>query len=75
MLYISTTSTLASSSVAYAIPLGTMTDEPDASTGQLRFPFNIPSGSPVYVQVVSGGGAPTGTTVVVQFQFLSTPLN
>jgi YVTN family beta-propeller protein len=70
-LYVSTTNTPSSASATYAIPIGGMTYG-NPSTGQLRFPFRIPSGSPVYVQVVSSY---PGATVNVQLQFLSMPIN
>jgi len=73
VLYISTSNTPASSSSAYAIPLGTLkaVSTAGSETGQLRFPFDIPMGSTVYVQVVST----TGATVTVQLQLLNTPIN
>jgi len=71
ILYVSTTNSPGSSSAAYAIPIGSLSTLGASASGQLRFPFSIPSGSPVYVQVVSSQTA----TVTVQLQFLNTPIN
>ena len=87
ILYISTTNSPASSSATYAIPLGTITSDAKnndigISTGQLRFPYSIPSNSNVYVQVVfstSGQTLPPLTfynlRATVQLQLLTTPIN
>lgn len=69
VLYISLTNSPSSVSSTYAIPIGGI-NILTTSNGQLRFPFKVPSGSSVYVQVVSANGA----TVTVQLQTLNLPI-
>jgi hypothetical protein len=71
VLYISLTNSPGSARSTYAIPLGALTLLSASPSGQLRFPFRIPAGSAVYVEVVSS----TSVTVSVQLQFESLPIN
>jgi YVTN family beta-propeller protein len=70
ILYVSLTPTPASASATYAIPLGGL-GILTSPTGQLRFPFHIPAGSSIYVQVVSSSPA----SITVQLQMVSEPIN
>jgi len=69
ILYVSLTNTVTSAASTYAIPLGQI-NSLASSSGQLRFPFRIPAGSTVYVQVVGSAAV----SVTVQLQFLSLPI-
>ncbi len=71
ILYVSLSNTPAGAGSAYAIPLGSFPGSLSPPSGYLRFPFHVPAGTSVYVQVVSG----KGSTVTVQLQFESLPIN
>ena len=71
VLYISLTNSPGSAGATYAIPLGTLTTLSGPASGQLRFPFRIPAGSAVYVEIVSSNTA----SVTVQLQFQNLPIN
>jgi hypothetical protein len=72
-LYISLTSTPSSPGATYAIPVGTLYSGSTPLSGNLRFPFHIPQGDSVYVQLVSSTGKPASATVQLQFENL--PIN
>jgi len=66
VLYVSISKSPTSASSTYAIPIGDLLFGVTPVGGDLHFPYSIPSGATVYVQVVST----TPTTDLVQLQFL-----
>jgi hypothetical protein len=72
VLYVSLTATPGGPGATYAIPIGT-TSSGSSVSGNLRFPFHIPQGDSVYVQVTSASGK--SASVTVQLQFENLPIN
>lgn len=74
VLYISVTNTPSGPGSTYAVPIGNIASPSNGAipiSGNLRFPFHIPAGDSVYVQLVSS----KGSSVVVQLQSESLPIN